>query len=161
MATRTTSENIQERFEDKYIPVTECGCWLWIAKTKKFSNGNYGIIWLDDKWKYAHRVSWELTHGKIPDGLDVLHKCDEPSCVNPSHLFIGTQADNNLDRDRKGRQVAPRGIHNGNAKLTDEQVVFIRNSKESSIQLSKVVGIASSGIRKIRRGEAWRHVHGD
>ena len=82
------------------------GCWVWIgAKT----NG-YGVICIGGtKTRQAHRVSWELENGPIPDGMCVCHHCDNPSCVRPDHLFLGTRADNNRDRDAKGRQVAPSG----------------------------------------------------
>ena len=78
-------------------------CWPW--------NGfrgarGYGHVWCENTMKLAHRVSWTLANGPIPDGLSVLHRCDNPPCCNPSHLFLGTQADNIADRDRKGHQTS-------------------------------------------------------
>ena len=89
-------------------------CWVWVGGT--FSSG-YGSFWLSGRSSHAHRVAWELTYGKIPDGLFVLHCCDRPLCVRPEHLFIGTHADNVRDRDEKGRQA--RGDRSG-ARLHPE-----------------------------------------
>jgi len=96
--------NITERFHDSYIPVTECGCWLW---TKTTYGRGYGCMFLTKtggpRNMKAHRFSWELHNGPIPDGLHVLHKCDVRTCVNPDHLFLGTNQDNIDDRVKKGR----------------------------------------------------------
>ena len=91
---------IKERFEENYTPVPESGCWLWTGCVKAHG---YGVIFIKNKTQYAHRVSWELHRGPIPDGLFVLHHCDVPSCVNPEHLFTGTQKDNIQDAAKKGR----------------------------------------------------------
>ena len=97
----------EERFHDKYIPVTETGCWLWIS----CCNGDgYALISANGKSMRAHRLSWEMHRGPIPRGLFVLHKCDTPECVNPDHLFLGTNQDNMDDAKRKGR------IRNGTTK---------------------------------------------
>lgn len=149
---------LRERFERKFER-TPHGCWIWNAKTK---NGGYGIIHVggrhDGKWLYAHRLSWEFYRDRIPDGLHVLHRCDNPSCVNPDHLFLGTQTENNRDRDRKGRQVAPRGTKNGMAKLDEESIRFIRSSPLSSVKLEKMIGVDHTTICRIRRRERWAHV---
>lgn len=92
--------NSCEMFEDKYIPEPNSGCWLWIGALR----AGYGNFWYKGKNESAHRVSWLLHNGKIPDEKCVLHKCDMPSCVNPDHLFIGTQRDNVIDAVSKGRQ---------------------------------------------------------
>lgn len=91
---------IKERFEERYIPVPESGCWIWTGHIR--TNG-YGAMSIKSKLQYAHRISWELHNGPIPEGLFVLHKCDNPPCVNPDHLFIGTQKDNLQDAFKKGR----------------------------------------------------------
>lgn len=151
-------KSLKQRFEEKFF-ISEFGCWVWKAKNK---NGGYGVIHIGSRvtgrWHYAHRISWQIYRGDI-NGMDVLHKCDNPSCVNPDHLFLGTQADNNLDRDRKGRHIALRGSKNGMSRLNDEKVLLIRKSTLSSISLSKKILIDPSTIRKIRRRELWGHVN--
>lgn len=84
------------RFEAKCVPVTESGCWLWMGVIHASGYGHYN-------GKKAHRLSWELHNGSIPDGMCICHKCDVPSCVNPNHLFLGTQGDNVRDAWTKGR----------------------------------------------------------
>ena len=155
------AKSLQQRFDEKYEPVPESGCWIWTAKVKDKRLG-YGVIHIggrrNGRWHYAHRISWGLYRFTIPFGLDVLHKCDNPSCVNPDHLFLGTQADNNFDRDRKGRHKPLCGNANGNAKLTEDQVLEIRKSRESSLKLAKIYPVDSAVIRKIRRREIWGHI---
>lgn len=96
-------------------------CWLWTAR---LTHGGYGQIKWGGIYRKASRVSYELAHGKFPDELFVLHTCDNPQCVNPSHLFLGTQQDNMDDKVNKGRQA--RGERHGQCKLTDAQVSEIR-----------------------------------
>lgn len=95
-----SKRTLQERFDDMYCPEPNSGCWLWTASVRH----RYGSIRTSStKCSSAHRVSWELHHGPIPEGICVLHRCDTPTCVNPDHLFLGTQLDNIKDRDQKGR----------------------------------------------------------
>jgi hypothetical protein len=95
---------LAERMENNIIPVTETGCFLWMAKV---NNKGYGRISVHNHSAYAHRVSYELFRGPILEGMQVLHKCDTPRCVNPEHLFLGTRKDNMQDMIRKGRQRKP------------------------------------------------------
>ena len=91
---------LQERFDRNYIPEPMSGCWIWTASLKK---RNYGSFSSGKKNLIAHRASWLLHYGEIPEGLRVLHRCDNPPCVNPQHLFIGTNKDNTDDAVAKGR----------------------------------------------------------
>ena len=96
-------KTIKDRFNDSYIPVTETGCWIWTGALNR--HRGYGRLRFKDKEIKAHRYSWELHNGPIPDGLQVLHKCDTPACVNPDHLWLGTHKENMHDCIKKGRFV--------------------------------------------------------
>lgn len=99
------SAGVLQAIFEKSMPVPEAGCWLWMGHC----SGRYGRMRVGgNKAEGAHRLSWRLHRGEIPAGMLVCHKCDTPLCVNPDHLFIGTDADNARDRDSKGRQVAGR-----------------------------------------------------
>jgi len=95
---------IKERFYEKFIPVTESGCWIWEGSC---SNTGYGSMQIGTnrkpKAENAHKLSWIIHNGKVPEGMYVLHKCDVRACVNPDHLFLGTHQDNMKDMVNKGR----------------------------------------------------------
>jgi len=95
-------KTLKERFEARLVP-GENGCLEWTGYRKR---GGYGTIKVDGKPLLTHRVAWELANGEIPDGLHVLHRCDVPACCAVNHLFLGTIADNNADKVRKGRGIA-------------------------------------------------------
>ena len=148
---------LAQRFNEKYIPVTEAGCWLWTAYV---STAGYGTIQIDARNHIlAHRASWEIHRGAIPDGMRVCHKCDVRCCVNPSHLFLGTQSDNIRDAVQKGRFTGPRGERQWLAKLAIETVREIKLSKEAGRALAKRIGVSFSTISDIRRGRTWKHVN--
>src|SRR5690242_17489981 len=94
-------EGFAERFWSKVKKTS--GCWLWTRSRTKAGYGQFTVRKVSQQPLYAHRIAWMLMRGKIPDGKHVLHDCDVRHCVNPDHLFLGTQQDNNEDRDRKGR----------------------------------------------------------
>lgn len=131
-------------------------CWEWIAGT---SSAGYGKITYMNRDTSSHRISWEITYGDIPDGLWVLHKCDNPKCVRPDHLFLGTFRDNIDDMVAKGRTLkgennnAPNGEKSPKAKLTDEQVDQIRERYAqggiSHPTLAKQYGVNASHITRI------------
>lgn len=130
------------------------GCWLWRGKVY----GGYGrdySPWGRQRGSLAHRIAWELSHGEIPNGLCICHHCDVRNCVNPAHLFLGTVADNNRDRDAKGRQRTLRGSDNWNAKLTVEQVAAIRSDPRPARILAAEYGIQRQGITNVRRGRSY------
>lgn len=134
-------------------------CWLWQASRK---GKGYGCFRVNKQSIGAHRVSYELTHGPIPDGMYVLHKCDTPLCVRPDHLFLGTHADNMADRNAKHRQARPQGTLCGMAKLTEAQVLEIRRLHDecgvSQVQLGKRFGVDRTNVLAIVRRKTWTHL---
>lgn len=134
-------------------------CWLWM---KACRTSGYGVARYRGRQYGAHRIAYELTHGPIPAGLFVCHKCDRPRCCRPDHLFLGTCADNVADKMAKGRHRPPRGEQCGMAKLTAEQVRAIRARRADGgvtlVQLAQEYGVNARTISKIVRGERWAHI---
>lgn len=149
-----TPEGIAKRFwphVDKQP--SENGCWLWTGHT---SDGRYGAIKVRQKAYSTHRMSWILHYGPIPDGLDVLHKCDNTRCVRPDHLFLGTPLANAQDRSQKGRTRVPKGI-----KLTEQNVLDIRAALAQGASLksqAEQYRVDVSLICAIKKGKAWRRL---
>jgi len=136
------------------------GCWLWTGRRDR---AGYGKIRRGPSAKNlrAHRVAWELEHGPIPDGLCVLHHCDNPSCVRPDHLFLGTDADNVADMFAKGRSPSRVGEGNGRVKLTWAKVAEIRAAPTSRgvlHRLAQQYGVSWWTIRDIRCGRRWQEM---
>lgn len=131
-------------------------CWEW--KVGKDKDG-YGQYWFKKRPTKAHRASWEIHYGKIPDGLWVLHHCDNPSCVNPRHLFLGTVLDNNRDTIRKNRKHDVRGELHGGVKLTESQVREIRKKyiphEYSTAKLAREYSISQPHAWEIVSGRSW------
>lgn len=145
------------RFWQKVKRVGEC--LIWQAATFRSGYGAMQIGTLaQPKTVLAHRLSWELNVGPIPKGLSVLHRCDNRRCVNPAHLFLGTQADNLIDAASKGRM--RRGPQHHNTKLSEAQVRAIRANGERAVTLAKKMGVSDSNIRHVRAGRTWRHAQG-
>lgn len=150
-----------ERFWAKVDKTGENGCWLWTGAT---TTKGYGHMRWGGKTVTASRVSWELAHGPITDGLHVLHHCDNPPCVNPAHLFLGTIKDNSQDMTRKGRGKPPRmcGAQLGIAKVDEDAVRAIRQRyAEGGVTyeaLGREFGISGSQIARIVRRLFWRQV---
>lgn len=130
-------------------------CWEWRGAKHR----GYGVIGVNKRQVRAHRFSYELHNGPIPDGLYVCHSCDNPGCVNPSHLWLGTNEENTADKTIKGRQARVAGLANPNAKLTAEQVRAIRNdSTHTYRELAELYGLHYMTIGKIKRRETYRDV---
>lgn len=132
-------------------------CWVW---TGTRSRQGYGTIRYGGKNSSAHRLSYEIHKGKIPDGYFVCHTCDNPSCVNPRHLFVGTPQKNVDDMISKNRQVNLRGEQHGGSKLRTEQVLEMRNlfGTLSLNQLAKRYAVSKQAILRIKQGKVWAHV---
>lgn len=135
------------------------GCIEWAgSKNRK----GYGKISIGSNTKLtAHRVAWEEANGPIPKGMCVLHRCDNPACINTDHLFLGTFADNHKDMDAKGRRGVLRGASNGASKLTEEQILQILSDRRTLREIAEDYGISFSHAGAIRRGDRWAHVIND
>jgi hypothetical protein len=152
-------------------------CWLWTGPVHDFGYGRIHHYEGDRLVSgYAHRSSYELAYGAIPDGLFVCHHCDNPRCVRPEHLFLGTQADNIADATRKGRrgygqrngkythpERTPRGEANGESKLTADQVREIRRRYSAGDvgqrQLAREYGVVKNAIANILHRKTWQHIN--
>jgi hypothetical protein len=118
----------------------------------------YGSFSVGSASRSAHRFCYEYFHGRIPEGLVVRHRCDNPLCVNPWHLETGTHKDNMLDRVIRNR--SSRGSKNGNAKLTEDQVLDIFHDDRLPTQISEDYGIDHTTVRNIKSGKNWTHLTG-
>jgi len=149
---------VAERFWAHVIQ-TDSGCWEWTGSRARKGYGRLGVP--HGTPSLAHRISWEIHFGPIPDGLCVLHHCDNPPCSNPAHLWIGSKADNNRDMRAKGRSriTHHRGESHPRAKLTRTDVDAIRLSyvpwRTTRKSLAKQYGVSESAIKAILSGRNW------
>ncbi|WP_152203604.1 HNH endonuclease [Georgenia thermotolerans] len=146
-------ERTAARFR-KFVPTTDPSqCWEWQSVRNP---SGYGKFWLNGRTDLAHRVSYKLHHGPIPPGIHVRHTCDNPPCVNPSHLLLGTGKDNARDALERGRY--RRGASNGRAKLTPQQVSEIRTGwhrGETQVSMARRFGVSRSAIQWVLNGQNW------
>jgi hypothetical protein len=139
---------------------TNGGCWLWAGCDV---TSGYGRLFVNGKRVGAHRLSWEVHRGPIPDGLFVCHRCDVRQCCNPDHLFLGTAAENIRDTYAKGRGVNNRGSRSGSAKLTEglaKRVAAALADGEEQSAVARRFGVTQSAVSRIRLGRAWSEVTG-
>jgi hypothetical protein len=158
---------VENRFWSKVDILENCAaCWLWTAA---LTPGGYGRFAFGKRGSNtnAQRIAWMLTNGEIPPGMDVLHRCDNPPCVNPAHLFLGTQADNVADMDAKGRRKwggfvpPPRSGVPWIAKVTESEVTEIRAlfaGGTRQVAIAKSYGISQQLVSAICRRHVWKHV---
>ncbi len=139
-----------ESFHKQY-DVVSSGCWEW--NSKRFSN-NYGAYYHKGSYLLAHRASYYIDRGFSPLN-QVCHSCDNRSCVNPAHLFDGTQSENLQDMLRKNRHNPPRGAKSGKTKMTETDVSYIRESRLTQKELAKKFGVAPATISRIIGRKRW------
>jgi len=149
---------MEQRFLTKVVKTD--GCWNWTACKDRWGYGRFKI---NGKHCGAHRVSYELYKNKIPEGLLIRHSCDNPACVNPDHLKLGTVQDNVDDRTKRGRHKCGyrKGEKNGSAKLTEADVLEIRQWLEFGYTqrvIAEMFGVAHSRISMIKTGKHWSHI---
>lgn len=151
------SKSTRERIEEGSEPITETGCWVWVASV--YGKG-YGQLWFNGKHLSAHRVAYEAFIGPIPEGLHVLHRCDMPACVNPAHLFLGTNKANSDDKVEKGRQA--RGEGHGLTALTNREVLEIKTQLTNGYYRGMVKDLAAEYkvdpkvVSRIKTGARWK-----
>lgn len=155
---------LAQRLYSNMIINKETGCWEWTGAKRD----GYGKIIMGSRkdgsrhTASAHRISYEYCYGEIPDGMIICHKCDNPACINPEHLFVGTPLDNARDRDRKGRNVNLCGEENRSAKLTKKIVQEAREERSakgtSYEKLAKKYGVAKKTIMNAIKGITWKCV---
>lgn len=161
MPARSTLSD-KDRFMSWVTPVTESGCWIWHGCSDpkgygRFRRGGERATVL------SHRFSWEMFRGGIPTGMFVCHKCDTPACVNPDHLWLGTNADNVADMDAKSRRNNPhpkpmRGENHYRAKFTDDDIRRIKADNRTQEAIASEYGVRQNTISRIKSGVRWGHL---
>jgi hypothetical protein len=144
-----------DRFWEKVDRRGPDDCWLWTGGSHSRGYGQFG---LGGRLVIASRLSYEWANGPIPDGMFVCHSCDNPPCVNPAHLWLGTPADNAADKAAKGRASSLAGASNPRAKLTDGDVRAIREDPRAPKAIAAEYGVSDTAVRFIKEGRTWRHL---
>jgi len=149
---------VPERFL-KYVKKTEY-CWLWVGSK---NNKGYAQLNVSGVPKLASRISWEIANGPIPKGKYILHKCDNPLCVNPDHVYPGDQTQNMADMWGRGRAKPGlvQGQKHGMSKLTELDILAIRSSDETVKEICEHFGVSHTTVSDIKNRKTWKHVKGD
>lgn len=151
---------IEDRFSRLFQRLAPNECWPWLgAKARGYGRISVGAK--SEGWLLAHRVAWEIANNcVIPLDMVVMHSCDNPPCVNPSHLKLGTQSENVKDMQEKRRHFVPhaKGIEHHSAIFTEAQVKEIRASNESAKSLARKYGVGPSTVRRIQLRKTWKHI---
>lgn len=158
MPARIAPEHFKRHFEARFQRNAETGCLEWTGSRQEKGYGQ--VRYQTRKWQ-THRLAYMLAHGEIPEGQYVLHRCDNPPCCNPDHLFLGDQFDNMRDMIRKGRLYNRNGSKNGCSKLTEDDVREIRRLKAEGVKqvrLAERFGVSTVAISLIVLRKKWVHV---
>ena len=162
MVRQYTKKPIQDRFMAKVsVPNDPDDCWEWKGRKNLAGNEGYGQFWVDGRNKGAHRISYELFCGEITQNMFVCHKCDNRICVNPKHLFLGTNKDNMLDMVKKKRSNKLKGSKHGMSKLNESNILEIRKMLNNGLtvtEIGKQFGVGPNAIYNIKHGKKWSHV---
>lgn len=158
---KSTEERFNEKvdFKGPTMDHMSTSCYVWTGSSLR---QGYGRFYIQGKLYLAHRVAWQSIAGDIPPGLQVLHECDNPACVRPSHLWLGRNEDNVADKVRKGRQYCPRGQSNPKARLTPALVLELRtlwrDTDATVKELARRFGLGTSATHAAATGKSWTHV---
>lgn len=147
------NDTVKDRFFNLLAIDPESGCWMWKGY-RKTKSAQYGWFWFNGKYEYAHRMAWRIFRGEIPKGLFVCHHCDTPGCVNPEHLFIGSQLDNMRDASNKNRFIGTR-----RRRIFSESEIFaIRKGPGTYEELSERYHVNKQTIWRIKKGKIYKEI---
>lgn len=154
---KMSDRNLGVRFLSKIRQCQSSGCWVWIGSGV---TAGYGQLKIGQRQNLAHRLSYQWFVGSIPKNCVVMHKCDNPSCVNPDHLKVGTSADNSADMVAKGRQDKNRcGDRNPQARLQEDDALSIIQSNDCAADLARQFGVSTRTVTAIKSGKRWAYLH--
>jgi len=145
----------REELFDRTIPEPNSGCWFWDGKCDR---AGYGVVATRPRHLSAHRLAYQLFCGEIPEGGCILHSCDQPSCINPDHLRVGSHGDNSNDRVARGRAAGPKGERHAAALLSASDVLAIRADTRRHRLIAADYGISARHVSSLKAGLYWKHI---